>query len=195
MAAFEAEAFGGAAYVAVTLVDFLEDVVALVGFAGFEEGGELFAAGGLGGVARVSLHELGKMFALDASGLGVEDEDALDEIAQLADVAGPMILLERGEGVFVHLDAGPPVLGTKLGEKLFDEQRDILLAIAQRRDEEGDDVEAIEEVFAEVAAGDLFFKVFVGGGDDAYVDVHGVAGADGKEALFVEGTEDLGLGF
>jgi hypothetical protein len=51
--------------------------------------------------------------------------------------------------------------------------------------EEGDDVEAIEEVFAEVAAGDLFFEVFVGGGDDAGVDVDGSAGADGIEALLV----------
>ena len=59
---------------------------------------------------------------------------------------------------------------------------------------EGDDVEAVEEVFAEVAAGDLFFEVLVGGGDDADVDVDGVGGADGEEALLVESAEDLGLG-
>lgn len=43
--AFEAEGFGGAGDVAVALVELLEDEVAFVGFAGFEQGGELFAAG------------------------------------------------------------------------------------------------------------------------------------------------------
>ena len=41
--AFEAEGFGGAGDVAVAAVEFFEDVVALVGFAGLQEGGELFA--------------------------------------------------------------------------------------------------------------------------------------------------------
>ena len=45
--ALETEGLGGAGDVAVALVQFLEDVVALVGFAGLEEGGEFFAAGGL----------------------------------------------------------------------------------------------------------------------------------------------------
>ncbi len=125
------------------------------------------------------------MLALDALGLGVEDEDALDEVAQLADVAGPVVLAEGGEGVFGHLDVGAAVLRAELLEEFLDEERDVFLAVAQGRDEEGDDVEAVEEVFAEVAAGDLFFEVFVGGGDDADVDVDGVAGADGVEALFV----------
>ena len=87
------------------------------------------------------------------------------------------------------------VLTAELGEELFDEERDVFLAVAEGRNEEGDDIEAIEEVFAEVAVGDFFFEIFIGGGDDADVDVDGVGGADGEEALFVEGAEDLGLGF
>ena len=43
--AFEAQGFGGARDVAVGAVEFFQDVVALVGFAGGLEGGELFAAG------------------------------------------------------------------------------------------------------------------------------------------------------
>ncbi len=80
---------------------------------------------------------------------------------------------------------GRPYCCAELLQEFFDEERDVFFAVAQRRDEEGDDVEAVEEVFAEVAAGDLFFEVFVGGGDDADVDVDGVAGSDGVEALFV----------
>jgi len=133
--------------------------------------------------------------AFDALGFGVEDEDALDEVAELADVARPVVLAKRGEGVVGEVDVLAAVLLAELDEELFYERGDVFLAVAEGRDEEGDDVEAVEEVFAEVAVGDLFFEVLVGGGDDADVDVDGVGGADGKEALFVEGTEDLGLGF
>ena len=144
------------------------------------------SSAGLAGFGGVAVDQHGQMFALDALDLGVEDHDALDQVAQLADVAGPVVLLEGGEGVFVHFYAGTAVLLAELEEELLDQQGDVFLAVAQRRDEEGDDVEAVEEVFAEVAAGDLFLEVLVGSGDDADVDVDGVAGADGEEALFVQ---------
>ena len=133
------------------------------------------------------------MFAVDALDFRIEDQDALDEIAQFADVAGPVILLERGESVVGHLDVGPAVLCAELLQEFFDEERDVFLAVAQRRDKKRNDVETVEEVFAEVAAGDLFFEVFVGGGDDADIDVDGVGGADGEETLLVERAKNLGL--
>jgi hypothetical protein len=85
----------------------------------------------------------------------------------------------------VHFDVRAAVLLAELLQEFLDEERDVLFALAQGRDEERDDVEAVEEVFAEVAAGDLFPEVLVGGGDDADIDVEGLGGADGKEALFV----------
>ncbi len=142
------------------------------------------AVGALG-AAFGALHEHGEMLGFDALGFGVEDQDALDDVAQLADVAGPVVLLERGEGGVGDFDVGAAVLLAELGEEFAGEERDVFLAIAQRRDVEGDDVEAVEEVFAEVAAGDLLFEVLVGGGDDAGVDVDGRGGADGVEALLV----------
>jgi hypothetical protein len=135
------------------------------------------------------------MLGLDAAGFGVEDEDALDDVLELADVAGPVILPELGESGVGNFDAGAAVLLAELEEELAGEDGDVFFAVAERRDEERDDVEAIEEVFAEVAAGDLFFKVLVGGGDDTGVYVDGRGGADGVEALFVEGAEDFGLRF
>ena len=92
--AFEAEGFGGAADVAVALVELLQDVVALVGFAGFEQGGELFALGCLQAVTgRVAATtSMGRCLRFDALGLGVEDQHALDQVAQFADVAGPVVL-------------------------------------------------------------------------------------------------------
>ena len=109
MAAFESEGFGGAAYVTVALVELFEDVIAFVGLAGLEEGLELFAArGGFAVLAEGLFAEDkgGEVFALNAGGSWVEDEDALDQVAQFADVAGPVVLAQRGEGVVGHLDAG-----------------------------------------------------------------------------------------
>ena len=134
------------------------------------------------------------MLAFEAQHLGIEDEDAFDEVAELADVARPVVLAQRVERVLSHLNVGASVLCAELLEELLDQRGDVLLAVAQRRNEEGDDVEPVEEVFAEVAAGDLLFEVLVGGGDDAHIDVDGMGGADREEALFVEGAEDLGLG-
>ncbi len=194
--AFEAEGLGGAGDVAHAAVEFFEDVVALVGFASLQEGGELFATVGAtvgGGAAVGALDEHGEVLGFDALDFGIEDEDALHDVAELADVAGPVVGLEGGEGGVGDFYVGAAVLLAELGEEFAGEKRDVFFAVAEGRDEERDDVEAIEEVFAEVAAGDLFFEIFVGGGDDAGVDVDGGGGTDGVEALFVEGAEDFGL--
>ncbi len=72
-------------------------------------------------------------------------------------------------------------------------ERNILLALAQRRHKERHDIEAIKEVFAEVALGDLLFEILVGRGDEAHVDAERLRAADGREQLVVEGAEHLGL--
>jgi hypothetical protein len=125
------------------------------------------------------------MLGVDALCFGVEDENSLGDIAQLADVTGPVVLLEGGEGSVGDFYVGATILLAELGEKFSGEKWDILLAITQRRDEEGNDVESIEEVFAEVATGDLLFEILIGSGDDASIDVNGRGGTDGVEALLV----------
>ena len=54
---------------------------------------------------------------------------------------------------------------------MLDEQRDVLLALAQRRQVDVDDVEAVVQVLAEPAALDLVVEVAVRRGDDADVDL------------------------
>jgi hypothetical protein len=46
------------------------------------------------------------MSGFDTLRLGVEDEDALDDVAQFANVAGPVVLLESGEGRVGEFDVG-----------------------------------------------------------------------------------------
>ena len=65
--------------------------------------------------------------------------------------------------------AAPLVLATR--DQLFDQQRDILRTFAQGRHLEGEDVQAIVEIFAERPLDDDVFQVDVGRGDDAHIGV------------------------
>ena len=69
----------------------------------------------------------------------------------------------------------------------------IFLAIAQRRNEEGNYVQPIEKILAKSAAGDFLLEVFIGGGDHANVHVSGLVRADAFEALFFQHAQHFGL--
>src|ERR1700739_1608085 len=99
------------------------------------------------------------MLALDAMDLGVEDQHALQDIFQLTDVSWPGVLLEQVEGVLGDFDPRPAVFAAEDAQKFAGERGNVLLALAQRRHEEGNYVEAVKEILAEVALGDLFFEV------------------------------------
>ena len=53
---------------------------------------------------------------------------------------------------------------------MLDEQRDVLLALTQRRNHEVDDIEAIEQILAEQSLSDQVSQMAVGRGDDPDVD-------------------------
>ena len=76
---------------------------------------------------------------------------------------------------------------------MVDEQRDLLAPLAQRRDVQPDDVEAVEEVLAEAAVGDQRVEVGVGGGDDADVDAMGPGLAERMDLARLEEAQQLGL--
>src|SRR6187402_23805 len=193
VASLDAQRLSGAAYITVEFVHLLQDEVALVGFACFRERRELFCLGAHTITRNLAVDECGEMLPFDAPRLWIQDHDALDEIAQFTHVAGPLVLLENFNCVIRNLHAWATVLTTELVEELLHEGRNIFATIAQWRNEERDDVETIEEIFAEVSSCDLFFEVLVGRGDQAHVDVHGIGSADRKEALLIERTQHLGL--
>ena len=82
---------------------------------------------------------------------GGQDDAALHGVFQLADVAGPLVVHQQAQCFGGELAGREAVFfGVEL-EEVRGEQRDVLLAVAQRRQFEADDVEAVEEVFAEAA--------------------------------------------
>ena len=77
--------------------------------------------------------------------------------------------------------------------EVLDQQRDVLLAVAQGRNLQAEDVEAEVEVAAEGAVGDRRLQIAIGGGQDADVDVHALGAAHRTDFLFLDGAQQLGL--
>ena len=133
--------------------------------------------------------------AVDRDRLAVLDgHDALDDVLELADVARPGIALEQADDVgreplrlLAHLVA-------VFLEEVGDEDGDVLDPFAERRHVDGDDVQAVEELLAELPLGDPLLEVQVRRGDDA--DVHGdlVGPADPPDLPLLEGAKELDLG-
>ena len=87
-----------------------------------------------------------------------------------------------------------PVGLRKTLEEVSGKGGNIFATLAQGRHVEGDDVEAVEEVLAEIAALDLLFEILVGGGDDA--DVHRMDSwaPTGSKRCSSRDAQDFGLG-
>ena len=73
------------------------------------------------------------------------------------------------------------------------QQLDVAGALAQRRDQQGDHIDAVIEVGAEIAARHRLFEVAVGGADDAHVNFQGLRAADALELAFLQHAQQLGL--
>jgi hypothetical protein len=81
----------------------------------------------------------------------------------------------------------------ELGDDLLGQEEHVVAAIAQGRQEERHDPDAVEEVAPEAAGGDLGAQRAVGGGDDAHVDGPRVASAHRGDGAPLDGAQELGL--
>ena len=77
--------------------------------------------------------------------------------------------------------------------KWFTEERDVPGALAERRERDGDDAEAVVEVLAEAPRRDGLLEIPVRRRDDAHVDVEVARPADPPEGLLLEEAQELGL--
>ena len=121
------------------------------------------------------------------------DDETLDEVFQLADVAGPGVLLEGGECGVVDVLDGDAVGDAVSLEEVLAEQRDVAGAIAQGWELDGDDVDAVVEVFAEAAGAGHLLEIFVGGADEAEVDFAERSTAEALHHVVFKDAEELGL--
>jgi hypothetical protein len=80
---------------------------------------------------------------------------ALDGMRQLADVAGPEVILERLACGPIEPGLRAPVLVRVSSQVMRGERGDILAPLAQRRQVDDDRVQPVEQVFPEAARSDL----------------------------------------
>src|SRR6202007_1458336 len=124
-----------------------------------------------------------------------EKDGALDEVFEFADVAGPRIVHKRiHDGRGNVLDDFVLAAAESLDE-IADQEGNVFPALAEGREENGEDVEAVIKVAAEFFFGDELGKVRIGGGDDAHIDANGAIAAEALEFLFLENAEQFGLEF
>src|SRR5690606_25472876 len=95
---------------------------------------------------------------------------ALAGVPPLTDAAGPAVPLEHVERLGREAAEVRAAARRVAVEEVHRQERDVLAAVAQRRELDVDGVEAVVEVLAEVALGDLRLEVLVRRRDDA--DVH-----------------------
>src|ERR1017187_1690002 len=176
----------GATYAAIGFGEGAEYGFALGGSQSYGSAGG--AGGGGGGFGALQFADGGV-----ESGAGGDDDGALDEVLQLADVAGPVVALERvhgggGDGGDFAVHAAGILL-----HEVAHQQRDVFAALAQRRDRDGKDVEAVIKVGAELALLDHEGEVAVGGGHQPGVGADGAGTAEALKFALLEDAQQLGL--
>src|SRR5438094_2931179 len=122
-----------------------------------------------------------------------EDHRPLDEVRELPHVPRPRIPAERLERLAGdHLDVPIHRAGETLHEET-DQRGDVVGSLAQRRDVDREDVQAVVEVVAEALLLDQPGQVAVRRGDKSDVDLDRPGAADTLELLLLEDPEELRL--
>jgi hypothetical protein len=134
----------------------------------------------------------GEVLEADLAGVG-EGDGGAQGLLELADVEGPGVAEEGARRGAVERDALG--LGGEAREDRGDEGAEVLAAVAQRGEDHLEAGEARVEVLAEAVVGDARRDVLVGRGDDADVDLEGVAGTDRADLAVLEDAEEGDLRF
>src|SRR5882762_8828898 len=124
-----------------------------------------------------------------------EDDRALDDVLKLADIPGPIVGSEPLERPCLDAPDFLASLLSKALDQILGQQRDVVGSVAERGDFDGNDIQPIVKVLAELALRDGAFQVAIARGQDA--DVHGdwLVASDPLELSFLQHPEQGGLGF
>ncbi len=80
-----------------------------------------------------------------------------------------------------------------MGDEMPGQKGNILAPLPQRRQLQGEDVQAIVEIGAKAAGGDGLFEIAIGGGDHPHVDLQGARAPHPLQLAFLKGAQQAGL--
>ena len=159
-----------------------------------EEFGDISGMGELGGGEWAAAFGENLLHMVHADGVVAGEKEGLaDGVLEFADVARPGLLLKQSDGFGGDGRGGNADLGAIFAKEVTSHFRDILLALVEGREGDGDDVEAIEEILAEHSFLDGSFEVAMGGGNDADIDGDGFPAADALDDFFLQDAKQLAL--
>ena len=87
-----------------------------------------------------------------------KDHKTFDDIFKLSDIARPVVVLQAFDGGLGHLLLGNILLEAMLFEKILDQKRNVVCTLSQRRDMDGNHVQAVEQVLPEFVFSDARSK-------------------------------------
>jgi|GEM_PF-3705325 len=124
-----------------------------------------------------------------------EHNSPFDDIFQFADITGPQVCLQCIEGG--RFDLANLLAGFLCGaaEEVEHEFCKIFVAIAECRERERDNVESVEQVFAEIAFGDQLFQIAIGGSHDTDINIDAAVAADRFKPSLLQDSQQLHLSF
>src|SRR5262249_23312518 len=117
---------------------------------------------------------------------------ALHRVLELAHVAWPRMGGQRRFRLGGEREAAAR-LGCATRQEVAREREDVLGALAQRRQLDGDDVQPEEEILAEASRRDLVAQHAMGGGHHAHVDRERRRAADPQHLAVLQHTQQLRL--
>ena len=155
------------------------------GFSGSSAGRGCSSPAGFSDLRRDELHRQDRFFR--------HQDHPFDEVLQFPDIPGPGI----GEEAIPDLGCDPFDPAREFPVEFFDEivgqGGDVLGPLPQRRDVDGKDVQAVEEILPELSLLHRLQEVPVRGRDEAHVHRDGLESAHPLEALVLDRLEELCL--
>ena len=122
-----------------------------------------------------------------------QDDSAENGVFELAHIAGPGIGLEHRQGVRLDAAHFAAFFGGKARDEVIDEGRDVVFAVAQGRNHDRKDIEAIIQILAEAAGLHHLDHVAIGGGNEPDIDFYGLSGTDRIDLAFLDGAQQFHL--
>jgi hypothetical protein len=122
-----------------------------------------------------------------------EDDGAMQDVLELAHVAGPVVAREHLEGTGRHAAHVAVALAGDLAHEVLDECGNVLAPLAERRHVDRHDVEPIVEVLAERALAHGAPQIHVGRRQDPHIDRHGAHPAQPLDLALLQDAQELRL--
>src|SRR5580704_16757262 len=122
-----------------------------------------------------------------------QDDIALDQVLEFADVSWPMIFVQHGHEVEREGAGAAVVFAVVIFEEVVNERLDVATALAEWRHAQIDHVDAVVQILTEGSILNFDVQLAVGGADDADFDFLVFLGADATELAVLQQLQQLGL--